>query len=95
MECRRRVAAWRSIRAPRVLRRIGPTVRSPVAWSRERLTAGGSGGEDGLAAFAEDAEDAVAVFFAEVGDVQAGGFEDPQSEEPEQADQREVVPVRR
>ena len=34
--------------------------------------------EDGLAAFAEDPEDAVAMFFTEVGDVQAGGFEDPQ-----------------
>jgi hypothetical protein len=32
--------------------------------------------EDGLAAFAGDAEDAVAVFLAEVADVQAGGFED-------------------
>jgi hypothetical protein len=51
--------------------------------------------EDGLAAFAEDAEDAVAVFLSEVGDVQTGGFEDPQPEEPEQADQREVVPVGR
>ena len=51
--------------------------------------------EDGLAAFAEDAQDAVAVFFAEVGDVQAGGFEDPQTEQSEQADQREVVPVGR
>ena len=50
--------------------------------------------EDGLAAFAEDAQDAVAVLFAEVGDVEAGGFEDPQAEEAEQADEREVVPVR-
>jgi hypothetical protein len=33
--------------------------------------------EDGLAAFAEDPDDAVAVLFSEVGDVQAGGFEDP------------------
>ena len=34
--------------------------------------------EDGLAAFAEDPYDAVTVLFAEVGDVQAGRFEDPQ-----------------
>ena len=50
--------------------------------------------EDGLAAFAEDTHDAVAVFLAEVGDIQAGGFEDPQPKEPEKADQREVEPVR-
>jgi len=34
----------------------------------------------------------VAVFLAEVLDVRAGGFEDPQ---PEQTDEREVVSVRR
>jgi hypothetical protein len=33
--------------------------------------------EDGLAAFAEDPEDAMAVFLTKVGNVQAGGFEDP------------------
>jgi hypothetical protein len=36
----------------------------------------------------------VAVFFAEVGDVGAGGFEDAQAEEPEHGDQREVARVR-
>ena len=41
--------------------------------------------EDDLAAFAEDAQDAVAVFLAEVVDVGAGGFEDPQAEQAEQA----------
>lgn len=30
---------------------------------------------------AHDAEHAVAVFFAEVADVQSGGFEDPQTEQ--------------
>jgi hypothetical protein len=50
--------------------------------------------EHGLAAFAGDAQDAVAVFFAEVADVQPGGFEDPQSEEAQETDQREVAPVR-
>jgi hypothetical protein len=39
----RRVAAWRSIRAPRLLSRIGPRVRRPTAWSMARPTAGGSG----------------------------------------------------
>jgi hypothetical protein len=38
--------------------------------------------KDALAAFAEDPEDAVAVFLAEVGDVQAGGFEDAQASSP-------------
>jgi hypothetical protein len=51
-------------------------VWSLVAWSRaaDRRR---QRDEDRLAAFAEDPEDAVAVFLAEVGDVQAGGFEDP------------------
>jgi hypothetical protein len=40
---RRRVAAWRSIRAPRLLSRIGPRVRASVARSMARPTAGGSG----------------------------------------------------
>jgi hypothetical protein len=39
----RRVAAWRCIRAPRVLRRIGPESRPSTARSTARLTAGGSG----------------------------------------------------
>ncbi|MGI8701463.1 MAG: hypothetical protein ACR2JU_09715 [Nocardioidaceae bacterium] len=37
----------------------------------------------------------MAVFFAEVRDVGAGGFEDPQAEEPEHGDQDEVVAVGR
>jgi hypothetical protein len=40
---RRRVAAWRSIRVPRLLSRIGPPVRTPIARSIARPTAGGSG----------------------------------------------------
>jgi hypothetical protein len=40
---KRRVAAWRSIRPPRMLRRIGPLARSPTARSMARPTAGGSG----------------------------------------------------
>src|ERR1700691_3382244 len=35
--------AWRSIRVPRLLSRIGPWSRGPVARSIARLTAGGSG----------------------------------------------------
>jgi co-chaperonin GroES (HSP10) len=42
-----------------------------------------------------DFEDAVSVFLAEVGDVGAGGFEDPQAEQAQQCDQGEVVRVGR
>ncbi len=48
-----------------------------------------------LGAFAAYAHDPVAVFLAEVGDVAAGGFEDPQPEQAEHGYQREVVPVGR
>jgi hypothetical protein len=37
----------------------------------------------------------VAVFFAEVGDVRAGGFEDPQAEQAEHGHQGEVGRVGR
>ena len=50
--------------------------------------------QDDLGAFAAYAQHPVAVFFAEVGDVRAGGFEDPQAEQPEHAYQREVARVR-
>src|SRR5271166_5047527 len=40
---KRRVAAWRSIRVPRLLSRIGPLVRVPVDRSMARSRAGGSG----------------------------------------------------
>jgi hypothetical protein len=36
--------------------------------------------EDDFGALAAYAQDPAAVFFAEVGDVSAGGFEDPQAE---------------
>ena len=51
--------------------------------------------EDDLAAFADHAQYAVPVFFDEVTDVQADRFEDPQAEQPKQADQGEVVTVGR
>jgi hypothetical protein len=35
----------------------------------------------------------VAVLFAEVADVRAGGFEDPQAQQAEHGHQGEVVPV--
>jgi hypothetical protein len=42
----------------------------------------------------DDADHAVAMFLAQVADVQAGRFKDPQPEGTEQADQRKVVAVR-
>ena len=47
--------------------------------------------EDDLGSLAAYAQDPVTVFFAEVGDVRAGSFEDPQIEQPEHGDQREVA----
>jgi hypothetical protein len=38
--------------------------------------------QDDLGAFAANAQDAVAVFLAQVGDAGAGGFEDPQAQQP-------------
>jgi hypothetical protein len=51
--------------------------------------------QDDLAALAPHAQDAVAVFFSEVVDVGAAGFEDPQPEQAEHRDQGEVVGVGR
>jgi hypothetical protein len=50
--------------------------------------------EDDLVAFPDDPDHTVTVLFTQVADVQAGRFKDPQSEQTEQADQREVVAVR-
>jgi hypothetical protein len=51
--------------------------------------------QDDLGAFPADPQHLVAVFFAEFGDVGAGGFEDPQAEQPEHGHQREVARIRR
>ena len=50
--------------------------------------------QDGLGPFAAYAQHPVAVFFAEVVDVRSGGFEDPQPEQAEHGDKREVARVR-
>ncbi len=49
--------------------------------------------QDDLGALAAHAQHPVAVFLAEIGDVRAGGLEDPQAEQPEHGHQREVVRV--
>jgi hypothetical protein len=70
-------------------------VRPATARSMARPTAGGSGHQHDPVAFAVHFQDAVSVFLAEVDDVGAGGFEDPQAEQPEHGDQGEVVRVAR
>jgi len=50
--------------------------------------------QDDLGPFAAHPQHPVAVFFAEIGDVCSGSFEDPQPEQPEHGDKREVARVR-
>jgi hypothetical protein len=50
--------------------------------------------QDHLGALAAHPQDPVTVLFPEVIDVSAGGFEDPQAEQPEHGYQREVLRVR-
>jgi len=50
--------------------------------------------QDDLGALAAHAQHPVAVLFAEIGDVRAGGLEDPQAEQSEHGHQREVARVR-
>jgi hypothetical protein len=61
-----------------------------------RPTAGGSGrqrDQHDFRAFAADSQHAVTMLFANLSDVGAGGFEDPQAKQPEHRDQGEVVRV--
>jgi hypothetical protein len=51
--------------------------------------------QDNLGAFPADPQHPVAVFFAQVGDVGPGGFEDPQAQQPEHGHQRESERIRR
>ena len=73
-------------------RPAGPVADGGVKGATDR---GRQRDEDGLVALADDPQNAVAVFLAEVGDVRSGRFEDPQAVQPEQAHEREVVPDRR
>jgi hypothetical protein len=68
----RRVAQCRSIRVPREVRRIGPTV-APYGRSSDGWTGRGwQRNQHDLVALAVDPQDAVAVFLTEVVDVAAG-----------------------
>jgi hypothetical protein len=66
--------------------RAGRLVDGPADRWRQR-------DQDDSGALAADAQHPVAVFFAEVGDVCAGGFGDPEPEQAEHGGRGEVVPV--
>jgi hypothetical protein len=83
---RRRVAACRSSRVPRLLKRTGLQVRRPVAWSMARPTADGSGTRTLLVPSPRTPQDTVTMFFTDVGDIRACGFEDPQAQQTEHSD---------
>jgi len=51
--------------------------------------------QDDLGALAAHTQHPVTMLFAEIGDIRAGGLEDPQAEQAEHGHQREVAPVRR
>jgi hypothetical protein len=81
------------MRAPRLLSRIGPLVRGgygPVDGPRDGWW---QGDQDDLGAFATHAQHPGPVLFAQVGDVRAGGLEDPQAQQPGHGHEREVAGV--
>ncbi|PWR16993.1 hypothetical protein DKT69_02600 [Micromonospora sicca] len=81
--CPEGVAQDRTIEAA-----VDRTVHGPGQRERQR-------DEDDLAALATHPQDAVAVFLTEIADVRAAAFQDPQPEQAEHGDQREVVRVGR
>src|SRR5579863_2724920 len=68
-----------------------PGADRPVDGSPDR---GRQRDQDHLGALAAHAQDPVAVFFTEVGDIGTGGFEYPQAEQPKHGHQRESTRVR-
>ena len=62
-------------------RSAGPVGYGPVGYGPADRR--GQRDQDDLGALAAHPQDPVAVFFAQVGDVGAGGFEDPQAQQPE------------
>ena len=70
----------------------------PADPGTDRLIDGSADGwrqwdENHLAAFAAHAQNPVTVLLTQVGDVRAGGLEDPQAQQPQHGHQREVPPV--
>jgi hypothetical protein len=70
----------RSIRAPRLLSRIGPADAASDRSVNGAADRGRQRNQDHLGALAAHAQNPVPVFFAEVGDVRASGLEDPQAQ---------------
>jgi hypothetical protein len=70
---------------------MAPVVRSSMERSTARLTAGGSETSTTLPPHPAAPKYAMVVLLAEVFDVAAGGFEDPQPQESEHRDEREVA----
>jgi hypothetical protein len=70
--------------------RPGASANSPVDGPPDR---GRQRDQHGLGPFAAHAQHPVAVFFAEVADIGAGGLEDPQAQQAEHGYQREVARV--
>ena len=75
--------------------RIGPRTRRPVALSHGPADRWRQRDQDHLGALAAHPQDAVTVFLPEIGDIGAGGFEDPQAQQAEHGHQREVARVGR
>ena len=74
------MAACRSILVPRLLGSTGPGVAAADGAVDGPGDCRGQRDQDDLAAFAADPQYPVAVFFAQVADIGAGGFEDPQAQ---------------
>ncbi|HEX6338155.1 MAG TPA: hypothetical protein VFZ85_14430 [Jiangellaceae bacterium] len=74
--------------------RIGPAVRVLTARSIAPRDRWGQRHQHYFGALADHPQHAVSVFLAQVGDVRAGGFEDPQPEQAQHRHQREVIRVR-
>ena len=71
----------------------------PAGPAGDRLVDGPADGwrqrdQDDLGAFTAHAQHPVAVLLAQVGDVRAGGLEDPQAQQAEHGHQREVARIR-
>jgi hypothetical protein len=73
-------------------RSAGPEADRPVNGPADCR---GQRDQDDLGALPAHAQHPVAVLLAEVGDVRAGGFEDPQAEQAEHGHQCEIARVRR
>jgi hypothetical protein len=70
-----------------------PRMRDPIARVYGPADCGRQRDQDHPGALPAYPQDPVAVFFAKVGDVAVGGFQDPQAEQAEHGHQSEVIRV--